>query len=110
MTVSPMASATTSRPNLRPEPMIQSIDGDLPHRSPAVIARGDRTATNAKRVGIGRSSAHGLVPPGLRLNPWFDSPPDQRQPRAPAPAAGRSPLFVGRFGRDSTRNRRQIRL
>jgi hypothetical protein len=38
MTVSPMASATTSRPNLRPEPMIQSIDGDLPHRPPAVNA------------------------------------------------------------------------
>ena len=33
MTVSPMASATMRRPNLRPEPRIQSIDGDLPHRS-----------------------------------------------------------------------------
>src|SRR5437773_5454435 len=40
MTVSPMASATTSCPNLRPEPMIQSIDDDLlagrTHRSPAL--------------------------------------------------------------------------
>jgi hypothetical protein len=29
-----MASATTSRPNLRPEPMIQSIDDDLRTRRP----------------------------------------------------------------------------
>src|SRR5258705_11513396 len=42
MTVSPMASATTSRPNLRPEPMIQSIDDDLlagrTRSSPALVA------------------------------------------------------------------------
>src|SRR6476646_348870 len=77
MTVSPMASATTSRPNLRPEPMIQSIDDDL---------LAGRTATSAKRAGIEGSSAHGLVPPRPRLNPWFDAPPPPA-PAAPAPRA-----------------------
>src|SRR5580765_7075839 len=90
MTVSPMASATTSRPNLRPEPMIQSIDDDLlagrTHWSPALVAL-RRTLSAPASEGHQRTVWCRPVPvstPGLthprhqRLRPR--APPDTRPP------------------------------